>query len=119
MISQRKSPDRGAADRPALFESGSAEIPEKFMSAIIYVSHIDISWVQCYKTASHDEILNRFDRGDVPNGVRKPCTSGEGRELSTVRLSSGISANILDFRLPQKHVLGPCWRGNRPQGWHR
>jgi len=23
----------------------------------------------------------------------------------TVRLSSGISANILDFRLPQKHVL--------------
>ena len=24
---------------------------------------------------------------------------------STVRLSSGISPNILDFRLPQKHVL--------------
>ena len=25
--------------------------------------------------------------------------------LTTVRLSSGISANILDFGIPQKHVL--------------
>jgi hypothetical protein len=25
--------------------------------------------------------------------------------LLTVRLSSGISTNILDFRVPQKHVL--------------
>ena len=46
----------------------------------------------------------------------------DGRELSTVRLSSGISANILDFRLPQKHVLWtvPVWKpaaapkGERP-----
>jgi len=32
--------------------------------------------------------------------------------LLTVRLSSGISANILDFRLPQKHVLKDvlAWR---------
>ena len=26
----------------------------------IYVSHIDISWVQCYKNISDDEILSRF-----------------------------------------------------------
>jgi hypothetical protein len=31
---------------------------------------------------------------------------------STVRLSSGICANILDFRIPQKHVL----TGVSPQG---
>src|SRR3954462_397644 len=35
--------------------------------------------------------------------------------LSTVRLSSGISANILDFAIPQKHVLGACGCGNPPQ----
>src|ERR1700716_1522539 len=33
-----------------------------------------------------------------------------------MRLSSGISANILDFGLPQKHVLRTCRRGARPQG---
>src|ERR1700716_4255337 len=33
-----------------------------------------------------------------------------------MRLSSGISANILDFGLPQKHVLRACRRGARPQG---
>jgi len=26
-------------------------------------------------------------------------------DLTTARLSSGISANILDFGIPQKHVL--------------
>src|SRR6516164_636889 len=31
----------------------------------IYVSHIDISWVQCYKTIYPDEILDRFARGDL------------------------------------------------------
>jgi hypothetical protein len=37
--------------------------------------------------------------------------------LTTVRLSSGISANILDFGIPQKHVLnrhdgdGHRWQG--------
>jgi hypothetical protein len=31
----------------------------------IYVSHIDVSWVQCYKTISHDETLGRFASGDV------------------------------------------------------
>jgi hypothetical protein len=34
---------------------------------------------------------------------------------TTVRLSSGISANILDFVIPQKHVLLMCGRGNPPQ----
>jgi hypothetical protein len=47
-----------------------------------------------------------FAGGDVSGGLRKPNGGGDSRELSTVRLSSGISANILDFRLPQKHVLG-------------
>src|SRR5487761_2123391 len=39
--------------------------------------------------------------------------------LVTVRLSSGISANILDFRAPQKHVLKdmPTWNpAARPVG---
>jgi hypothetical protein len=31
----------------------------------IYVSHIDVSWVQCYKTISRDEILSRFVGGEV------------------------------------------------------
>jgi hypothetical protein len=26
----------------------------------IYVSHIDVSWVQCYKTIGADETLSRF-----------------------------------------------------------
>jgi hypothetical protein len=26
----------------------------------IYVSHVDISWVQCYKTAGYRETLDRF-----------------------------------------------------------
>jgi hypothetical protein len=31
---------------------------------------------------------------------------GESREFVYRALSSGMSANILDFRLPQKHLLG-------------
>jgi len=31
-------------------------------------------------------------------------------------LSSGLSANILDFRLPQKHVLKTMQEGSRPPG---
>src|ERR1700737_2293711 len=41
-----------------------------------------------------------FERPDKATG------GGESRKLSTVRWSSGISATILDFRLPQKHVHG-------------
>jgi hypothetical protein len=33
-------------------------------------------------------------------------TAGESWEFVYRALSSGISANILDFRLPQKHLLG-------------
>jgi hypothetical protein len=71
----------------------------------IYVSHIDISWVQCYKTISRDETLSRLARGDVSNGRKRPEVAAKAANWSTVRLSSGISANILDFRLPQKHVV--------------
>jgi hypothetical protein len=35
----------------------------------------------------------------------KASNGGNGRNRTTVRLSSGISANILDFGIPQKHVL--------------
>src|ERR1700694_3771682 len=52
----------------------------------------------------------RFERPE------KAKDGGERREFATVRLSSGISANILDFGLPQKHVLRTCRRGARPQG---
>jgi hypothetical protein len=41
----------------------AAEGPEKFMSVIL-----TYLWVQCYKTKSQDEILDRFVRGDVQNG---------------------------------------------------
>jgi hypothetical protein len=36
----------------------------------------------------------------------KSWNGGESREFVYRALSSGISANILDFRLPQKHLLG-------------
>jgi hypothetical protein len=36
---------------------------------------------------------------------KKASDGGNGRKWTTVRLSSGISANILDFGIPQKHVL--------------
>jgi hypothetical protein len=35
----------------------------------------------------------------------KANDGGNGRKWTTVRLSSGIPANILDFGIPQKHVL--------------
>jgi hypothetical protein len=60
--------------------------------------------------------IKSLNRGDVESSREKPSAGGEAANLLTVRLSSGISANILDFRVPQKHVLGSCWRGNRPQG---
>ena len=34
-----------------------------------------------------------------------PAVAATAANLTTVRLSSGISANILDFGIPQKHVL--------------
>src|SRR5665213_2909354 len=68
MMSQRKSPDRAVAERPSAFESGSVEMPEKFMSAIFYVSHIGIYWVQCYKIVHHGEILDRFAGGGGSSG---------------------------------------------------
>jgi len=35
----------------------------------------------------------------------KPVMAAWAADLTTARLSSGISANILDFGIPQKHVL--------------
>ena len=37
--------------------------------------------------------------------AEKASDGGNGRKWTTVRLSSGISANILDFGIPQKHVV--------------
>jgi hypothetical protein len=54
----------------------------------IYVSHIDISWVQCYKTVGRDETLSRFSCGKT--GRKKPELAAMAANLSTVRLSSGI-----------------------------
>jgi hypothetical protein len=34
----------------------------------IYVRHIDVSWVQCYKTISPHEILDRFASGGIEAG---------------------------------------------------
>jgi hypothetical protein len=45
----------------------------------IYVSHIDVSWVECYKTASRCEILDRFVGDNVPN-ASKSRQASEGRQ---------------------------------------
>src|ERR1700761_5606365 len=41
----------------------------------------------------------------LPNGPRGPKPAAIAASRSTVRMSSGMSANILDFLFPQKHVL--------------
>src|SRR5438270_13969645 len=46
-----------------------------------------------------------FRRGDVSSSRKKPAMAATAANLTTVRLSSGISANILDFGIPQKHVV--------------
>jgi hypothetical protein len=86
----------------------------------IYVSHIDVSWVQCYKTDSRREILDRFVGHDVPNGSK---ASSKAKRLAarsvnyTNRaLSSGISANILDFVLSAKAETGLKDRPQRSPG---
>ena len=45
--------------------------------------------------------MGRFARGESFKRPEKPELAAE----AAVRLSSGISANILDFGIPQKHVL--------------
>src|SRR5437588_6400155 len=46
-----------------------------------------------------------FRRGDVSSSRKKPAMAATAANLTTVRLSTGISANILDFGIPQKHVV--------------
>jgi len=48
--------------RPVAWGSlfGGPRIRVRRGSREIYVSHIDISWVQCYKNIGDDEILSRF-----------------------------------------------------------
>jgi hypothetical protein len=43
--------------------------------------------------------------GDVSGSREKPAMAATAANWTTVRLSSGISANILDFSIAQKHVL--------------
>jgi hypothetical protein len=52
---------RGTGSGPLRIEVGRGILD-------IYVSHIDISWVQCYKTGSRDETLSRVSGGDVSSG---------------------------------------------------
>src|ERR1700686_4645876 len=68
----------------------------------IYVSHIDVSWVQCYKTISRDETLSRFVRGEISNGLREPEVAASAANLFPVRLSSGVSANNTGLPPPAK-----------------
>jgi hypothetical protein len=66
----------------------------------------------------HYEILDRFDGDDVSKQLEEAKRDGDSSIWSTVRLSSGISANILDFRIPQKHVVGDMLaRRPAPKGW--
>ncbi len=108
MMSQRKSAAPGAGDRASVDrESGPAPGFEKFTSAILTYLGFKVT-----KLSSADETLDRFARGDVSSGLKKPEMAARAANLLTVRLSSGISANILDFRIPQKHVLRvmPAWK---------
>ena len=77
-MSQRSSASAGTAPRPSLpLESAvvaAAVGLDKFTSAIL-----TYLWVQCYKTASHDEILSRFDRAEVPGSQGKPKGAAEPR----------------------------------------
>jgi hypothetical protein len=43
--------------------------------------------------------------------LEKPAMAATAANWITVQLSSGISTNILDFAIPQKHVLRaqPMW----------
>jgi hypothetical protein len=88
----------------------------------IYVSHIDVSWVQCYKTAVRCEILDRFVGGNVPNRSKAPGETGAWRpgsvDFTDRALSSGISANILDFVLSAKAETGLKDRPQRSPGVH-
>jgi hypothetical protein len=61
-------------------------------------------WVQCYKTDGLGEILDRFWRGVVLNLAEDSRTGGESRELVYRAMVARQVANILDFRIPQKHV---------------
>src|SRR5579864_6137294 len=67
---------RGAAIGPLRFGLGRG-------GREIYVSHIDISWVQCYKTIHRDEILDRSTRGRyVASGRNSSQTfGGDGRGI--------------------------------------
>ena len=83
----------------------------------IYVSHIDISWVQCYKTISRDEILDRFVGGDVSERLEKAKGGGEGRELvyrAIVERHFGKHTG-----LPHSAKACPggqcCWQAGRPR----
>src|ERR1700675_383072 len=60
--------------------------------------------------------IRSFRRWLCSGGRNKPEMAAMAANLLTVRLSSGISANILDFRLPQKHVLRAVPAAGRPQG---
>jgi hypothetical protein len=53
---------------------------------------------------SFGEILERFVRGHVSKRLEKAKAGGESRELIYRALLRGRSPNILDFRIPQKHV---------------
>ncbi|QQO24839.1 hypothetical protein JJB98_31680 [Bradyrhizobium diazoefficiens] len=73
----------------------------------IYVRHIDVSWAQCYKTISPHEILDRFAPGGLeaewPERAGQATTAGSGLPCDC---RAAFRQNILDFCLPQKHVLG-------------
>ena len=86
----------------------------------IYVSHIDVSWVQCYKTISHDEILDRSRRlATFKSGRKEPAMAADGRELDY----RAIVERHFGKHTGLPHSAKACPRrhagdGNRPQqGW--
>src|SRR6185312_384752 len=83
----------------------------------IYVSHVDISWVQCYKTTSHDETLSRFELGDV-SGSRKRQRWRQRPQMDYRAIVERYFGKHTGLRHPAKgcrHGHGSA--GNRPQGW--
>src|ERR1700675_4688663 len=98
MMSQRKSAAPGAADRPSgALESAPGEELEKFMSAILTYLGFNVTK---RSTATKYYVVS------FAVGFQAAVIEATAANLSTVRLSSGISANNTGLL----HAAKPCPR---------
>ena len=110
MISQRKLPPSRAAAGRRLGSVLSGQVCE------IYVSHIDVSWVQCYKTISPRRNFRSFRVGwQFKSGLREPDEAAEAGEL----IYRAIVERHFGKHTGLRHSAKACPRGhagcgNRP-----